>query len=237
MPGLAPMHVLTSPLGYRLTRHPHNVPTPTDLLDAELRRDGARPFLTYYDAGTGERVELSVATTANWVAKTANYLLDELGADPGDTITVRLPLHWQAAIMLLAAWSAGLAVTSGEADVVVTDDEGNSTGARDVVELSLAPMGADFSRLVAAQPDVFVPAAASGHDAVASAPGVPPGARVLTVVPLVGEGVGYGLLGPLAASGSLVYIRHADRADLAAIATTERVTHTFGASVAGLPEL
>ena len=35
-----------------------------------------------YDA-TGERVELSVATYANWVSKTANMLQDGLAAEPG----------------------------------------------------------------------------------------------------------------------------------------------------------
>ncbi|MDX6375117.1 MAG: hypothetical protein QOD98_4105, partial [Nocardioidaceae bacterium] len=38
-----------------------------DLLRDELRRDSGRPLLTWYDEGSGERVELSVATYANWV--------------------------------------------------------------------------------------------------------------------------------------------------------------------------
>ena len=32
--------------------------------------DASMPLLTYYDISTGERVELSGTTTANWVAKT-----------------------------------------------------------------------------------------------------------------------------------------------------------------------
>ena len=40
----------------------------------------ARPLVTFYDDATGERVELSVATYANWVAKTAGLAQDELDA-------------------------------------------------------------------------------------------------------------------------------------------------------------
>ena len=54
-------------------------------LDVLLPRvaDPARPLLTYDDRGTGERVELSATTTANWVAKTANLLVDELDLEAG----------------------------------------------------------------------------------------------------------------------------------------------------------
>ena len=54
--------------------------TPADLLRSALAADPARPLVTFYDDATGERVELSVATFANWVAKTANLLQDELAA-------------------------------------------------------------------------------------------------------------------------------------------------------------
>ena len=79
--------------------------TPADLLDAALRADPARPLLTYYDDATGERTELSVATFANWVAKSANLLRDDLDAQPGSTLAVALPVHWQAAVVLQSAWA------------------------------------------------------------------------------------------------------------------------------------
>ena len=47
-------------------------------LAATLRTDPGRPLVTFYDDATGERVELSVATYANWVAKTAGLVQDEL---------------------------------------------------------------------------------------------------------------------------------------------------------------
>jgi uncharacterized protein (TIGR03089 family) len=201
------------------------VPTPWNLLETQLRRDGSRPFLTYYNASDGERVELSVTTTANWVAKTANYLVDELGADPGDTISVRLPLHWNAAIFVLAGWAAGLEVVDGDADIVVTTADREDSGNRDTVTLTLAPMGLDFSRLVAAQPDMFLPAQPSGTDEAALAAGMAAdGVRLLVTNPLDSEGRLSALLAPLAAGGSVVYVQHSESADLAAIAATERVT-------------
>lgn len=64
--------------------------TPADLLRSALAADPARPLVTFYDDATGERVELSVATFANWVAKTANLLQGELSAEPGDRVALLL---------------------------------------------------------------------------------------------------------------------------------------------------
>ena len=83
---------------------------PPELLDRALRADPARPLLTFYDDATDERTELSVATFANWVAKTANLLQDDLGAGPGATLSLDLPPHWQAAVWLQSAWMLGLQV-------------------------------------------------------------------------------------------------------------------------------
>src|SRR5262245_31283291 len=74
--------------------------------------DPTRPLLTYYDDATGERAELSGATLANWVAKTANLLVDGVGAQAEEVALVRLPPHWQTAAVLLGCWSAGLIVTT-----------------------------------------------------------------------------------------------------------------------------
>ena len=69
-------------------------------------RDPAQPLLTYYDGPS--RVELSGSTTANWVAKTANLMVDGYGA-PGK-IGVLLPLHWQFVVVLLAGVAVGATV-------------------------------------------------------------------------------------------------------------------------------
>ena len=50
------------------------------LLDPLLAADPVGPRITFYDNATGERIELSAVTLANWAAKTANLLRDEYGA-------------------------------------------------------------------------------------------------------------------------------------------------------------
>ncbi|MBN1093830.1 TIGR03089 family protein [Blastococcus sp. TML/M2B] len=101
--------------------------SPADLLAAALRRSPATPLLTAYDDATDERVELSAATLANWVAKTANLLQDECDVGPGGTVALALPVHWQTAAVLLATWSCGAAVLD-----TALEDEGRAVGA-DVV--------------------------------------------------------------------------------------------------------
>jgi uncharacterized protein (TIGR03089 family) len=112
-----------------------------------MSADSTRPLVTFYDDATGERVELSVATFDNWVAKTANLLRDGLGAEPGSRVGLLLPLHWQTSVWLVACWAAGVVAVPQaiDTDVVVAgpDHLENATagGAVDVVGLSLAPLG------------------------------------------------------------------------------------------------
>lgn len=123
------------------------------LLDELLRADGARPLITFYDLRTGERVELSVVTTDNWVAKTANLLQDSLGVQAGARVIVDLPVHWQSVVWALACWRAGCVLVvegDGPADVAVVRHPATSAApgadepsadADDVVALALLPMG------------------------------------------------------------------------------------------------
>ena len=149
-----------------------------DALERRLRGDAGRPLVTFYDDATGERVELSVATYANWVAKTAGLVQDELDVEPGSLVVVDLPTHWLGAVWLGAAWSLGLAVTDDaglldEAGLVVCgpdrlEEHAHRAAATAVVALSLRPLGGrftealptgvvDYGAVVLAQPDVFVP--------------------------------------------------------------------------------
>jgi hypothetical protein len=50
---------------------------------------GDQSFLTFHDVETGERTELGHATFANWVAKTANLLGEDLALAPGSVVAVR----------------------------------------------------------------------------------------------------------------------------------------------------
>src|SRR6185312_8476232 len=69
---------------------------------ARVAGNGPRPFLTYHDFGTGERVELSYATMDNWVSKTGNLIQDELMADPGSRFLLAARPHWMTAVWALA---------------------------------------------------------------------------------------------------------------------------------------
>lgn len=206
----------------------------TAALAHELARDPGRPMFTMYDDGSGERVELSVATTANWVAKTGNFLIDEIGLDPGEQVSVLLPLHWQTAVVVLAVWSAGADVrfTAGARIAVATEAE---PVAEETVVLPLAPMGADFSRLVAAQPDQFSPTDPAGP--MIDDAGLPKASRIMTTLGYeTSVGLRVGLLAALSGA-SVVMLRNPAESALADRAAVERVTHTAGVTVAGLPRL
>jgi uncharacterized protein (TIGR03089 family) len=84
----------------------------TVLAGRQAGRYGDRPFLTWYDDHRGERIELSFKTFDNWVAKTANLLVDELGAEPGDRVAAVLVDHWQTPIVLAACWRVGVGVVA-----------------------------------------------------------------------------------------------------------------------------
>jgi uncharacterized protein (TIGR03089 family) len=88
------------------------------ILDPMLRADPVGPRITYYDDATGERIELSAVTLANWAAKTGNLLRDELGAGPASRIAILLPAHWQTAAVLFGVWWIGAeaVLTGGAAD-------------------------------------------------------------------------------------------------------------------------
>src|SRR4051812_8047926 len=92
---------------------PRTFPT---ALAAILRTGATRPLVTFYDDATGERVELSVTTYANWVAKTASLLAEEHGLERGQSLCVDLPAHWLGPVFLGAAWTVGLVVTGPEDD-------------------------------------------------------------------------------------------------------------------------
>jgi len=74
--------------------------------------DRTRPMVTHYD-GPDSRIELSVASVANAVAKASSMLRDGLGLAPGAVVSVDLPRHWQLPVWVLAALSVGATVGRG----------------------------------------------------------------------------------------------------------------------------
>jgi len=142
------------------------------LLDVQVTADPSRPFVTWYDQADGGRVELSVLTTANWVAKTAGLLRDVLDAAPGSRVSIDLPTHWQGVVWVLASWTVGaVLVPPGNPwiDVAVVGPavlSGEVPDAQEVVGTALHPLGArfteplpvgvtDFGAEVLAMPDAF----------------------------------------------------------------------------------
>jgi acyl-coenzyme A synthetase/AMP-(fatty) acid ligase len=193
---------------------------PADDLASELRRDGARPFLTWYDDADGSRVELSVATTANWVAKLANWLVDEADVDPDATVALGAAGHWLAPLCALAAWSVGAQLAPPGTDGDVRVPEGDP---------------AELQRNVLSQPDAVLAPSSSEVDGPVVE--LPQGARVLSTIPVdTAAGVDV-LLAALRAGGSLVLVANPALGKLADRAATERVTHVAGVEVPELPRV
>ncbi|MHB2021988.1 MAG: TIGR03089 family protein [Mycobacteriales bacterium] len=124
--------------------------TPLALLRALVQSDPGRPLITYYDEAS--RVELSRLTTANWVAKTANFFTDIVGLGPGSRAALLLPTHWRTPLVMMGAWAAGVCtrfgLEGGHADaLVVAEDQLPKLPASDaqIIGVSLAHMGTGVS--------------------------------------------------------------------------------------------
>jgi uncharacterized protein (TIGR03089 family) len=135
----------------------------TAALQALLRQAPGAPLVTFYDHSTGERVELSVTTYANWVAKAAGLLSDEHDLERGATLRIDLPTHWLGTVFLGAAWTVGLRVVlddgadDGSVDAVVCGPDSverwsELAGDVPVLACSLLPLGVRFRDVL--PPDV-----------------------------------------------------------------------------------
>jgi uncharacterized protein (TIGR03089 family) len=144
------------------------------VLTRVLNADPGHPLVTFYDDATGERVELSRITYANWVAKAASLLVDEHDLTRGDTLRVDLPAHWLGPVFLGAAWTAGLVVSDTDTpDAVVCGPASVAAWAEQaaaipVLACALLPLGVRFADPlpdgvhdvgveVWSQPDAFAP--------------------------------------------------------------------------------
>lgn len=226
-----------------------DIPVVLAALQRRVRTAGGEPLLTHYDLDSGGRTELSVATFANWVAKTAN-LIEDLGADSGLValpLALRRPGHWMTLLWPLAAWQRECAITldAAGADVAVVgpdDPEPLVPGA--TLACSLHPLGLalrglpdgvlDFTTEALAQPDRAgvlpnapnAPAWIDGaevysHADLAATP--PVSGRVLVRPSTALQTLRDAVIGPLLGGGSSVVVEgEADDARLAAIAASER---------------
>ena len=226
-----------------------DIPAVLAALQRRLRATSSEPLLTYYDTAAGSRTELSVATYANWVAKTAN-LIEELGADDGLVallLATASPGHWMTLVWPPAAWQRGctVALDADGADLAVVGPEQPRVvvpGA--TLACSLHPLGLglrhlmpgllDFSTEALAQPDRAgtLPSAADApawiedgvvrsHAELASTEPVQGRVLVRPGGPL--ETLRAAVIGPLLGGGSAVIVAGpADDARLAAIRRAER---------------
>ncbi|MCW2673451.1 MAG: hypothetical protein JWP14_2040 [Frankiales bacterium] len=196
-------------------------------------RDPAQPLLTYVDGPA--RIELSGATAANWVCKTANLLVDGYGGP--DRVGIMLPLHWQTPCLLLGAVATGAAavVTSdprhlaGCAVAFTTADGAEAAldaGVEEVFACSLTPFASRLAQVPAHALDAAVELPGYGdhfggrprHARVevdgrlldVPALDVGPSDRVLTTRdPRSAEGLTV-LLGALRAGAAVVLLREGD---------------------------
>lgn len=225
-------------------------------------RDPAQPLLTHLDGPA--RVELSGATTANWVAKNANLLVDGYGGP--QQVGVLLPLHWQAVCVLLAGVATGAAVTvAADADdlagcelALTSADRAGAVlaaGVDDVLVVSLHPLGlatgpvppgaGDHAAEVPGHGDHWggpaprsVQVRAAGRAVVpATGLGLGSGDRVLAALDLAVPGELAVLLGVLAAGSALVLVPDPAGVDLDRAVGVEQVSATAGVDVAGVRRL
>jgi len=178
---------------------PDQTSTLESLRRRQLAEHGPQPCVTWYDLSTGERTELSNTTFDNWVAKTANLMV-ELGIGAGDTVAVGLPPHWQRNVWWAAIWAMGAVLdshgsdASGPALMVCTLDRATASDADETVVCSLLPLGRplpdpppasciDYALDVRTQPDRFsAPLPVATDDALISETTVMSNADVIVAV-------------------------------------------------------
>jgi uncharacterized protein (TIGR03089 family) len=209
-------------------------------------------------------VELSGATTANWVAKTANLLVDGYGGP--SRVGLLLPLHWQTVALLLAGVATGATVVVADepADLAGSElafvrgedaEAALSAGADEVLALSGSPLGGRLPAVPAGVVDYAVEVPTYGDswsgpvpsrlDVEAGGAVLPPlpelaltrADRVLTSVrPADPDGLA-ALLAVLRSGAALVLVPDPGDVDLSRIAEQEGVTATLGADVPGVRAL
>lgn len=223
------------------------------ILDPILATDPAGPRITFYDDTTGERVELSALTLANWAAKTANLLRDEFAVEPGARVAVLLPAHWQTAAVLLGTWWAGAEVVlEPDADTAVAlvsaDRLDEVADVPEVAALSLDAFGrpvpdlpvgiTDYATSVRVHGDQFRPGLAGpalagrSVDDVLAAAGASAASRGISATDRVLSDLAWdsqdalidGLLAALASGASLVQVANADPSAMDRRIRTEKIT-------------
>ena len=209
-------------------------------------------------------MELSGATTANWVAKSANLLVDGFGAP--SRVGLLLPLHWQTVALLLAGVATGATVVVADEPAAldgcevafVRADQASAAlavGVDEVLALSCTPFGTRLAQVPAGAVDYAadVPTYAdhwggpvpsrldveTGSGVLPSLPElvVAAGDRVLVAVSPADPAGLAGLLAVLRQGAALVLVPDPGAVDLARAAAQEGVTASLGVEVPGTRSL
>ncbi|WP_237187137.1 TIGR03089 family protein [Rothia nasimurium] len=129
------------------------------------------PALLWYSA-PGERIELSGRVFDNWVAKTANFLVDECEVEPDSLLALPQRLHWRSLVLAAAGLRVGATLAWGQqagADVRAAFDTAELEGAEAEYLLAVAaeplaprfmgqlpPDVLDYAAEVRSHPDIYV---------------------------------------------------------------------------------
>lgn len=129
------------------------------------------PAMLWYSV-PGERIELSGRVFDNWVAKTANFLVDECELEPGSLLALPERLHWRSLVLAVAGLRVGATLTwqqQAGADVRAAFDTAELEGAAEEYLLAVAseplaprfmgqlPAGAiDYAAEVRSYPDIYM---------------------------------------------------------------------------------
>jgi uncharacterized protein (TIGR03089 family) len=202
---------------------------PYGALIERLRHSAPSPAVTFYDGS--ERIELSYKSLDNWVAKTANFLTDEIEVNRQDSFYLDLPAHWLKIVWLLAVWACGSRVVStrDQASYIVS----NNPIEGDDIYCSLQVMGklpeppagfVDFITEVRRCGDFFAPTNSPTELDFDARWKVPELSRILIA------NAGFSpeqIAAALNAKASLVILRDAGEEKKAAIIRDEKVTCTW----------
>lgn len=115
-----------------------------------LAADMSCPRITSYDEVTGARMDFSGQTLENWVAKIANFLLEELDLSEQTPILIDLPAGWQPCVLALGALAAGVPWTLAPAESVAGSNAGKD---EDIAAIFLSPAALDSPAIAEALAD------------------------------------------------------------------------------------
>jgi uncharacterized protein (TIGR03089 family) len=119
------------------------------LAHRQVRRRGHQPFCTFYGDDRGERSELSYASFDNWASKTANLLVEEYGAGPGDVVASALDPSWIAVVAAFACWKVGATLWPVDVGSALAGHHGPGVTVAFVPERHAGTCGLESEQLIA----------------------------------------------------------------------------------------